>query len=318
MHSIKTSNKNAFTLIELLVVIAIIAILIGLLLPGVQKVREAAARMQCANNLKQYGLAMHNYHGSFTKFPIGGRIAPRQTWVMHIWSQIEQENVAKMIPNLQSQEFYLPPATVSGTMNGACGQRLKLYLCPSDGQGFDLTNHPQYQRTRGNYVVNWGNALYDDTRTNTEATAIGRNYGVFSHDQGQRNMPGIVSINDIKDGTSNTLLMSETLIAKSSEDNDWRGDIHNDEGIFRFQTVTTPNSSTPDLVKNTNYFQQNGDPLMPIALGYPERAAARSRHIGGVNVSMSDGSTRFVRNNISLEAWSAMGSRAGREVVSIE
>jgi prepilin-type processing-associated H-X9-DG protein len=124
-----------------------------------------------------------------------------------------------------------------------------------------------------------------------------------------------VNFASITDGTSNTLLMSETLMAKVAPDSDWRGDIHNDDGVFRFHTVVTPNSSAPDLISSTAYFTPNNDPLMPVALGNPQRAAARSRHAGGVNASMCDGSVRFVRNAIDLNTWRAMGSMAGGEVV---
>src|SRR5436853_1583351 len=107
MASIQAPLRKAFTLIELLVVIAIIAILIGLLVPAVQKVREAAARLQCENNLKQWGLAMHNYHDANKKFPLGCRgPTPRQTWVMHLWPYIEQTVLSAKIPNLSTQQFY--------------------------------------------------------------------------------------------------------------------------------------------------------------------------------------------------------------------
>src|SRR5687767_5558963 len=129
------SLRPGFTLIELLVVIAIIAILIALLVPAVQKVREAAARTQCQNNMKQWGLGFQNYHGTFKKFPIGARNNPRGTWVMHLWSYIEQDNLARM--NDLSKPFHDPPGTIHGTMNGLCGQYVPLYFCPSD-INFDL------------------------------------------------------------------------------------------------------------------------------------------------------------------------------------
>jgi prepilin-type N-terminal cleavage/methylation domain-containing protein/prepilin-type processing-associated H-X9-DG protein len=316
--------RPGFTLIELLVVIAIIGILIALLLPAVQKIREAAARLQCSNNLKQWGLAMHNFHDANGRFPIGASnnsgssartIDPcvRQTWVRFLWPYIEQDNIKRLDTN-PAVPFYNPPMTVWYTLDGLCGKHVKLYLCPSDNGQIDQ-NVGQYQRTRGNYVVNWGNALYDDTRSGSLTTATSQNFGPFYHTNGQRHMPGKVTITSISDGTSNTLMMSEVLIAKVATDNDWRGDIMNDDGVFRFHTVTTPNSTAPDLISSTTFFRPNTDPLMPVALGSPQRAAARSRHLGGVNASLCDGSVRFVSNSISLTTWRALGSMAGGEIV---
>ncbi|MEM9659853.1 MAG: DUF1559 domain-containing protein, partial [Planctomycetota bacterium] len=125
---------HGFTLVELLVVIAIIGVLVALLLPAVQAAREAARRSQCVNNLKQWGLAMHMHHDTHEKLPLGSRSGPRQTWVMHLWNYIEANNIAAMAD--LTGEFYQPPNTIGGTLEGATGQYIDLYYCPSD-QGED-------------------------------------------------------------------------------------------------------------------------------------------------------------------------------------
>jgi prepilin-type N-terminal cleavage/methylation domain-containing protein/prepilin-type processing-associated H-X9-DG protein len=299
------AHRRAFSLIELLVVIAIIAILVSLLMSAVQRARAAASKVTCANNLKQWTLAMHLHVDSEGVLPIGSQNNPRQTWTMYLWSYIDQGNLDAH--NDPKQPFYLPPGTIGGTMNGLCGLKVPMYYCPSDlGFGADQ-NAPgcYYQRCRANYVVNWGNAHYDTPPPAASAP--------FSHLNGNRSTPRITSWSDVTDGLSNTLLMSETLRAWSQEDDDWRGDIHNDDGVFKFMTLSTPNSSAPDVV---NWAIPNDDPLMPVTTAGSEQSAARSRHLGGVNVSLCDGSVHFVTNRISLKVWQALGTMNGGEAPS--
>jgi prepilin-type N-terminal cleavage/methylation domain-containing protein/prepilin-type processing-associated H-X9-DG protein len=306
IHSHRTrAIRRAFTLIELLVVIAIIAILIGLLLPAVQKVREAAARIKCQNNLKQWALAVHNYNDAYGMFPPGHNSSPRHTWVPYLWPFIEQQNTLTMYGNVLTQQFYTPNATIYNTMNGACGVKVPEYYCPSD-YGANLDDPSQtYCRCRGNYVVNWGPLAIDGKLTGV--------LGPFGDLGANPATPQQTLIASITDGTSNTLLMSECLMAQSHDDNDWRGDFQNDQGEFCFSTLITPNSTSPDLI-DSGWYQNN--PVMgpAAAASSAQYYGARSRHINGVNVSLCDGSVRFCSNSISLATWEAVGSINGGDI----
>jgi prepilin-type N-terminal cleavage/methylation domain-containing protein len=316
------SGRRAFTLVELLVVIAIIGILIALLLPAIQAAREASRRAQCANNLKQFGLAMTNFatarkrlpYGS-THFPLSTGVPPppRQTWIQYLWDYLEEK--ALVGRNDLTKNFEDAPVTVQNAASGLAMIPLKIYSCPSDVVGVDQDDPSiQYQRRRSNYAVNWGNSLYGQ---NPEPAG----HAPFSHVGGDRTKPRLTKIGMITDGTSHTLLMSEILKAWSHIDDDWRGDIYNDDGEFRFHTtnapggVFTPNSRWQD---NIGRYQDTGDPLMPAkydGTATNQVTAARSRHRGGVNASLCDGSGRFFGDSIDAKIWSAMGTMDGGETV---
>ena len=296
-------TRHGFTLVELLVVIAIIGILVSLLLPAVQSAREAARRTQCINNFKQWSLSFHLFHDTNRELPIGSRNNPRQTWVMYLWPYIEEKALDNQ--NELKQHFYLKPGTIAGTLEGLTGQYLAMYQCTSDF-GSDQTRGT-YQRRRGNYVVNWGNVTYGQAE---EPPGL----APFSHIGGNRSEPRTTRFAHIVDGTSKTLLLSEVLRAWSEDDNDWRGDIHNDDGVCRFHTLVTPNTSAPDIIES-GWFQRTGDPKMPAVAGarHAQVAAARSRHPGGVNVALCDGSARFIAEGIGQIPWRALGSMDGEE-----
>ena len=309
-------SRRGFTLIELLVVIAIIAVLIGLLVPAVQKVREAAARLQCQNNLTQWGLAMHNYHDVMKHLPPGNQSNPRRVWVVLVWPYVEQGTF--YIRFDQTKHFYQPPNTYVNTTDGIYAKTAPIYYCPSDRPGA-LWKGDIYWRARGSYVINWGNMTVPyNPKDPVQNPALG--IAPFGYtDNASRNLPRTTRLTDFTDGTSNTVLMSEVITAANDTDYDIRGDMMNDDvPCTMFMTLNTPNSGT-DVSPfcrdpNTGKPYPWNPPCTTTGSTYSHKAA-RSRHLGGVNVLFGDGHVFFVQNNIALATWRALGTMNGGEVI---
>jgi prepilin-type N-terminal cleavage/methylation domain-containing protein/prepilin-type processing-associated H-X9-DG protein len=329
------SLRAAFTLIELLVVIAIIAILIGLLLPAVQKVREAASRMKCQSQLKQLALAAHNYHDTNERFPPGAQLgAPRFTTLfVELLPFIEQS------PLYNQWDFVNVTNNYSGTPARA-GMVLTVLVCPSQ----TLQNGGTAAMTT--YGGNGGIKVYPASRATVD--------GIFCT-TGPSSEPNkgqmAVRMLDITDGTSNTLLFGERVV----------GDLALDSFLNAPAGVITPTPVPPiqssaayaiwapppgvnaiagllGAEVSINYSQPygwspppppplGGNPLPPPPvpwtnsldlLWWGRLGAYGSFHTGGVNVARADGSVRFLQNSTTIQMLQAMSTRSGGEIVIIE
>jgi prepilin-type N-terminal cleavage/methylation domain-containing protein len=297
---------RAFTLIELLVVIAIIGILIALLLPAVQKVREAANRIKCSNNLKQWSLAMHNYHDTYSTLPYAAKSNPRTAWPVILWPFVEMKNHADQYDYRVG--FWELPNTIPYSLDGIVCKPNPIYFCPSDRGGPAYQQGDRWWRSRGNYAVNWG-PIRQPYPTGIPDPPAWAPFGY--KDFRTRTLPRTTKLTDITDGTSNTLLMSE-VIMHEDRSADWRGDMLNDdEQCGRFMTLDTPNSGI-DQIRATTYCEST--PRLPCTVNPNGKVSARSNHSVGVNVSLTDGSVRFIANAISLRAWQALSTANGGEV----
>lgn len=329
------SPRLAFTLIELLVVIAIIAILIGLLLPAVQKVREAATRMECQNKLKQLTLAVHSFEstnrvlppGTINKSPASGSIAAGDDpngrngsgtvgiggpWICFILPHMEQNTLYQYFKKIESER----PEVVDWFGNGTYAatpigdQHLEAMDCPAHPWNDEkLANGTGMEHlARGNYAACYGKGGYGSVYTNDQT--IG---GLFGNNSKFK-------MTTIPDGLSNTAALSELKYRTPSPTGpslqDSRGTwAYGTMGGNTFTTQNGPNSAVPDGVWGCRNFPQEGMPCVQVGSPYATmHAAARSYHSGGVNVSYGDGSVRFVSNNVSLTVWQALGSRGGGEV----
>ncbi|MBN9518056.1 DUF1559 domain-containing protein [bacterium] len=336
----RSTSRRGFTLIELLVVIAIIAILIGLLLPAVQKVREAAARAKCSNNLKQLALALHNYHDAYQKLPLGFRDAGDKENNVAFVDRHRENWFQVCLPYMEQGAAYnLYMADTTGRnadgnqyihqMTGAeVTTIVPIMNCPSDGQAPGKGANGGTTSFQGSYAVCAGGVSWTSNGTTTTAgqldTASTDPGGMFYR-------MSKVRITDVQDGSSNTLMASEGIIRKNGSGGwgelggFWGGAPH---GAYAFSTFQLPNTSTWDRVYTCKGADSTGRTTVPGApngapcesgstLNLPGRwNFARSYHTGGVNSVMGDGSVRFIQNSMDLRTYQAMGTRSDGIVTS--
>jgi prepilin-type N-terminal cleavage/methylation domain-containing protein/prepilin-type processing-associated H-X9-DG protein len=295
-------HRRGFTLIELLVVIAIIAVLVGLLLPAVQKVREAAARVKCENNLKQIGIALHSYHAAYDRFPPGftsrsltvdgDSLGPGWGWAAHLLPHVEQDPLFRQIDITKD---IADPANAAARVVS-----LPVYLCPSD-----TPKSPTFQAvgSGGGQITTVAFANYAAVGGVHEVTDFpDTNTGVFLRNSKYR-------VADVTDGTTNTLFVIERQSLRSPMTT-WTGAVTN--------SVNPPvnpgyDDEGPATLCLTNIGEAADGRTPNNALDHVEDAS--SRHTGGINALFGDGSVRFVRNSINPATWSALGTRSGGEPV---
>jgi prepilin-type N-terminal cleavage/methylation domain-containing protein/prepilin-type processing-associated H-X9-DG protein len=334
-----------FTLIELLVVIAIIAVLIGLLLPAVQKVRAAAARISCQNNLKQIGLAIHNYHDSNGILPPAkinsgsswnknSNYYPNQPFKVYnhtgftmLLPFIEQDNLYKQYDftkpacNSSWSVTYYPttgcdatdlanyPNGVNGTSNAnVVGTFVKIYVCPAD---------PGHQPNPMNTSGYWAYAETNGQRSNYlfncyKATDYTPDYSASRYDAGMFGTNGSARFSDVTDGLSNTIAVGEArqqMVADSFGPR-WGSGTH-----------TSVHGYVPDYTFHINY------PYGQLVFGYPSSSMYAklqyawgfgSWHSGGANFVFGDGSVRFLPDSMAFPVFQAMCSIQGGEVITYD
>lgn len=316
------SNKHrsrGFTLIELLVVIAIIAVLIALLLPAVQQAREAARRTQCKNNLKQLGLALHNYHDTASIFP-----TPTGN-IYGVWSGTGNHGswLARLLPHIDQAPLFnsLHPTDVdlSTTPDGKLVYQVVIpaFLCPSDPNGGTSTNSITYGtqvRAVSNYSASMGSqnnspcvssfanifGTGPDSRNDDPTLSLNRLSGVFGHSVCS------ARIRDITDGTSNTIALGEVRP---------KCEVHVRNGWLATNSLYTGTGI------NINFNTCEGEPGTGTGCNthtgsWGASQGFKSIHIGGCHFVLCDGSVRFISENIDMRNYQRLGDRRDGETVS--
>lgn len=322
------SKRRGFTLVELLVVIAIIGVLVALLLPAVQAARESARRSQCANNLKQNALAMHNYLDVHNKLPggVGAFGCCWGTWQVRVMPFLEQANISTTYLNSDGNDA-TGVRYSAGTNINVVRQRLSVWTCPSD-----QPSSPTNQVTNHNYAVNYGNTSFFQTSLPGPPVIpfLGAPFMAYTgstSDDGPstaalaltwtRVYGRPVGLQDILDGTSNTLMMSEIIQGKGQDARGfgWWG------GASGFVTYLEPNSNSPDVATGAwcNTAQPNLVPpcTTTSTAARPRMMGARSLHAGrGVQASFCDGRVAYIPKTINYNVWQGLGTSQGSESVS--
>lgn len=319
-----TDMKRAFTLVELLIVVAVIGILVGLILPAVNGARASARRLLCTNNQRQWGvahIAYENRNGHLVMGIISGtgmdktnpkRIV-RQSYVPYLWPWLEmmpQYDTFDFTKNFYETEINRASTTLVNP----------LFFCPCDRKGGIWQGADKWDtRSRGNYVVNWG---YGDHW----------NYpldGVAAYQSAAFGTNVVRQFAEFTDGRSNTIIMSEIIMAQQDYFFDFRGDVYNNDlDCVQFMTKQQPNSPEKDYAvcrQVTNEQLQAQYYCKPYNKGFSYNrfrdgsyTAARSYHPGGVNTTRGDGSVHWTRNDVSIEVWRALGTISGGEMLGDE
>jgi prepilin-type N-terminal cleavage/methylation domain-containing protein/prepilin-type processing-associated H-X9-DG protein len=317
---LETTRRRGFTLLELLVVIAIIGVLISLMLPAVQKVREAASRMACAHNLQQIALATHNFHGTNEKLPTGAHlpvaVGNRQTGGTNLWVELlpyfDQDNLQKKWDYVDNRN------NVAGGTNAIQAQHIKILICPSDTLPADVVEISAARTPRWSWGF-YGMSSYGGN-AGTQALPSGdppafpkiSRDGIFWIDS-------CVGIQDIRDGTMNTFLFGERY--------------HRDPEYDRRQPIVFPGIAPITQVGRWGWVAGPGvmsqvtlHTAAPINYRMPadgdssalfdRQCAFGSGHVHGANFAFADGHVRFVSENISPSTLRALSTRYGGEVAS--